>query len=204
VAKAYASYRAKRKKGRLVPTFVIDPTEPEWRLQIQRQFAVEREARIICNNGVKRAHFEQWKSTIYGRYYLRSDLPRKEPGVDVESECRAITDYLQRNCGNSPEEYESAYQDKEWLSENIARLARVRRNGRPLDDQNWEREQREMGYWLPEVVLMSIKFKKKVEKVQFYENYAINGQPRRLVFRRTLSEESGDEEKDSSDDDCTE
>jgi hypothetical protein len=165
---------------------------------------VEREARIICNNGVKRADFEQWKSTIYGRYYLRSDLPRKEPGVDVESECRAITDYLQRNCGNSPEEYESAYQDKEWLSENIARLARVRRNGRPLDDQNWEREQREMGYWLPEVVLMSIKFKKKVEKVQFYENYAMNGQPRRLVFRRTLSEESGDEEKDSSDDDCTE
>jgi hypothetical protein len=40
---------------------------------------------------------------------------------------------------------------------------------------------------------MSIKFNKKIEEVQFYENYAIKGQPRRLVFRRTLSEESGDE-----------
>jgi hypothetical protein len=204
VAKAYAGYRAKRKKARLVPTFVIDPTEPEWRLQIQRQFAVEREARIICTNSVNRVQFEQCKSTIYGRYYLNSYLPCKEPVVDLESECCAITDYLQKNYGNSPEEYESAYQDKEWLSENIARLARVRRNGRPLDDQNWEREQREMGYWLPEVVFMSIKFKKAVEKVRFYESHAINGQPRRLVFRRTLSEESGDEGNDSSDDACTE
>jgi hypothetical protein len=65
-------------------------------------------------------------------------------------------------------------------------LARIRRNGRPEEDQNWEEEQREKGYWLPEVVLMSIKFNKKIEEVQFYESYAIKGQPRRLVFRRTL------------------
>jgi len=147
---------------------------------------VEREARIICQNSVNRVQFEQWKSTICGRYYHNSDLPCKEPSVDLKSECRAITDYLKENYGNSPEEYESAYHDKEWLPENTARLARIRRNGRPEEDQNWEEEQREKGYWLPEVVLMSIKFNKKFEEVQFYESYAIKGQPRRLVFRRTL------------------
>ena len=160
---------------------------------------MEREARIICQNSVNRVQFEQWKSTIYGRYYHNSDLPCQEPSVNLESECRAITDYLQKNYGNNPEEYESAYQDKEWLPENIALLGRIRRNGRPEEDQNWEEEQRGKGYWLPEVVLMSIKFNKKIEEVQFFENYAIKGQPRRLVFRRTLSEESGDEAEESED-----
>ena len=186
VAKAYKDYRKQQEKKRkqekkvqqeripLDPAFIIDPTEPEWRLEIQRQFAVEREARIMDNNGDKRAEYERirWKSTVQGRYYLDSELPSQDPSVDLIAECRAITKYLQTNYGNSPDEYEAAYQDKEWLPKNLASLALIRPNGRTRDDNEWEEKQKEIGYWLPEVVRMSVLFKKKVEEVRFFEGNA--------------------------------
>ncbi|KAE9377567.1 hypothetical protein N431DRAFT_461166 [Stipitochalara longipes BDJ] len=73
--------------------------------------------------------------TAKGRYYVTSRLPSKVPHVTLQAECHAINDCLSDNYGNSPDEYEAAYQDAPWLPDNIARWARPRRrNGRYLDD----------------------------------------------------------------------
>ncbi|PMD30138.1 hypothetical protein L207DRAFT_641980 [Hyaloscypha variabilis F] len=197
---AHLEPRLEQRRARLEPSYIIDPTEPEWRLKIQREFAVEREARMIAMFKTKREEWDAYKATPKGRYYVTSEVPSLAPSVSLKAECQAITNYLEETFGKRMDEYEAAYQDTPWLPENIARRGwSRRRNGRYADDINWWKVQRDMGYWLPEVVLLSVVTEVEVEDVKFYDGNAVNGQPRRLTRpERLLNQEDVEDDGDEA------
>jgi hypothetical protein len=115
-----------------------------------------------------------------GRFYPSSKLAKRDPDVSRKSECSVITEYLRKEYGDSPELCEAGYQDEEWIDEKIPKLTGFRRNGRPLHDMDWLKAQKDMGYWLPEVVYLSLVHKMELEDVLFYEGITTSGAPRRL------------------------
>jgi hypothetical protein len=150
---------------------------------------------MIAMFKTRREEWDAYKATPQGRFYVTSEVPSHVPSVSLKAECEAITNYLEDNYGKRMDEYEAAYQDTPWLPENIARWGwSRRRNGRYADDVNWWKVQRDMGYWLPEVVLLSVVTEVEVEDVKFYEGNAVNGQPRRLTRPERLLNQEGVED----------
>jgi len=148
----------------------------------------------------KREEWDAYKATPKGRYYVTREVPSLAPSVSLKAECQAITNYLEETFGKRMDEYEAAYQDTPWLPENIARRGwSRRRNGRYADDINWWKVQRDMGYWLPEVVLLSVVTEVEDEDVKFYDGNAVNGQPRRLTRpERLLNQEDVEDDGDEA------
>ena len=80
------------------------------------------------------AEFQQYKDTVNGQFYSGSLLINTESSVSLYAECCEIIKYLKGKFGDNIDDYEAVYQDEEWLPEIIAKLARVRGNGRNLND----------------------------------------------------------------------
>lgn len=175
----YENSRAKNGFDFLQPSFIIDITEPDWRLDIQRFFDVEREARHLTFHNMG-AGLQQQKKTPRGKYYPGCPTMKIWPDVSLETQCKYIIRFLKSTFGESVSEYEIGYQDNSWLPGSIARMANIRRNGRPMNDAHWSITQQQKGYWLPEEVWMSIVEDMPVWGVELFVGFASQGQPRRL------------------------
>lgn len=173
----------------LEPSFVIDATEPPWRLALQQSFDVERSARHFSSS-LTDTQYLSLTSGLNGRFFLSGPLVRQKPDVSLDAECAALAHYLVTHFRETRGEYEVAYQDFPYLPEMIARKAKMRRNGRDLDDAVWEVKQKESGYWMPEHVLLSERMGLRLEKITIYEESAMGGE--KSVLTRSEEGKEGD------------
>lgn len=118
------------------PHFIIDVTEPEMKIKIQRQFDVGRQAIAISSRTLSHEEFVRYKSMSDGRFY--TDSPHFPPELSATEE--------QKCFDKLGEEHK---RKREWIPEDLARLMPWGCNGRPLflwNDENWLLGQMIMGY----------------------------------------------------------
>jgi hypothetical protein len=118
---------------------------------------------------------------ICGRnFYPESPLINLEPAYSLEVECKEIQTWIENlepEVGSAPK----AYQDKVWLPQNIATMARVRVSGRPFIDEIWQEYQKHRNYYLPEIVKLGIDLEIPIDQVKFFEEQRLDDLTRRLL-----------------------